>query len=93
MPIVAHCPNCGGTDIREKNVAYAQIRVAKWKTGEYGELVPVEWDWDVDAEWSTDEDQSEQYVCRHGTKSGEPCTWEGELHELAIEHEPDDDDA
>lgn len=91
MPIIAHCPRCGGTDIREKNVAYAEIRVTAWEV--VGDcLMPREWDWDVDAEWETDGIASFTYAC-HGDKAdGQRCRWEGDIGDLAVEHEPDDEE-
>lgn len=89
--IVAHCPECGGTDIREKNVAYADLRVTVWEFNGDDGLSPIEYDADEEAEWEQDGHDVAPYVC-HGIKDEHRCTWEGHLFELAVEHEPDDDE-
>lgn len=89
--IAAHCPECGGTDIREKNVAYAELRVTGWEVSEYGELAPTDYDADEEADWESDAQDAAPYVC-HGYRQGKRCTREGHLFELAIEHAPDDEE-
>ncbi|NUO65546.1 MAG: hypothetical protein HOQ34_18430 [Gemmatimonadaceae bacterium] len=61
------CPNCGSTDIRERNVAYAELRVLGWERD--GDVViPDSYDTEVDVEWEA-EDRSDQYRCHSCTRS------------------------
>lgn len=90
MRVIAHCPKCGGTDIREKNEAYAEVTVTAWEI-EAGVLVPTAWCWDVDAEWYSSDDPF-PYVC-HSYGADGRCDWEGDVDQLVIEHEEDEDDA
>lgn len=61
------CPKCGSTDIRERNVAYASLRVLAWRRDGDG-VIPDEYDTDVDVEWDA-EDRDDQYECRSCGKS------------------------
>lgn len=92
--IIAHCPECGGTDIRQKNVAYAELRVTQWELDpDSEELWPADYDADEGADWDADDSCPESlYVCRHGAKNGERCTWEGPIFDLVIEQAPDDEE-
>jgi hypothetical protein len=75
--MTVHCPNCDSTEIREKNVAYAQLRVTKWEFNGDDGLSPAEWDFDVDTDWETDDGESSPYICAM-------CDWEGNLHNLVV---------
>jgi DNA-directed RNA polymerase subunit RPC12/RpoP len=61
--IRVRCPECGSTDIRERNVAYAELPVLSWARDDVtGELKPEDYDTDASADWEV-EDVSLQYVC------------------------------
>lgn len=60
--VIAKCPKCESDDIREKNVAYAELPVTEWELNDSGELQPAGYDTDVDVEWEAD-DVDKQYVC------------------------------
>ena len=81
--IVAHCPKCESTDIREKSVAYAELRVTDWDM-QGGGLCPQDYDADEGADWEC-ENTPKPYVCYR-------CKWEGSLDELIVEVESDEDD-
>lgn len=78
--MTVHCPKCGGTEIREKNVAYANLEVLEWEWDEEAQgAQPIDYDTDVGADWEVD-DVAKQYLC------GNPaCPWEGTLDELRVE--------
>lgn len=92
--MIVMCPVCASRDIREKNVAYTELRVTSWERNDAGGLEPSEYDTydDVSPEWAS-RDDSDPYVCHGFNADGDRCTWEGELHELLIADNEDDDDA
>ena len=72
------CPKCGSDDIREKNVAYAELPVLGWEFDEDdGVPVPTDYDTDESPEWEC-ADERYEYVC-HGCRK-----WEGNLDDLAV---------
>lgn len=75
MPLTVHCPKCGKTDIREKNVGYASLPVTDWTVVD-GVLYPQSYDTDVPADWGC-EDTAKPYICKD-------CRWEGALDGLTI---------
>lgn len=75
--VTARCPSCMSDDIREKNIAIADLPVLGWEINDVGELQPSDYDTDVDVEWETDKVQN-QYVCG-GCKK-----WEGTLEQLFV---------
>lgn len=79
--ITVHCPKCGSEDIREKNVAYAELPVWEWDEDETGQLHPADYDTDVSADWEV-EDVAHQYICRGCDK------WEGSVDELVVRRAP-----
>lgn len=76
--MTVHCPMCGKMDIREKNVAFADLPVLEWDW-EDGELRPVDYDTDVSADWEA-EDTPDQYVCFD-------CRWEGSPSALTVKED------
>ncbi len=61
--IVVVCPKCGSDDLREKNTAYAELRVLGWERDESsGGVIPSDYDTDVSVDWEV-QDVSHQYVC------------------------------
>jgi ribosomal protein S27AE len=60
--IRVHCAKCGSADIRERNVAYAELPVIAWEREADGGVKPADYETDVSADWEPD-DVSHQYVC------------------------------
>lgn len=85
--VIALCPECNGTDIREKNIAYADLPVTRWEVDGAGNPAPMAFDTDVSADWYSDSDPK-PYVCR----TGGGCEWEGNLHELMYRARTEDDE-
>lgn len=79
--MTVHCPKCNGTDIREKNVAYAELKVLDW-TLDDGIPTPSDYDTDESADWEV-QHADHQYVC-HNQK----CEWEGGLDDLVVRGHP-----
>jgi hypothetical protein len=77
MPLTVHCPKCGEIDIREKNIAVANLAVLGWEwDAEAEEVRPTDYDTDESADWEA-ADGPNIYVC-YG------CEWEGDLSDLAV---------
>jgi len=75
--MTVHCPKCDSTEIREKNVAYANLDVLDWEWDEEaGQPHPTDYDTGADAEWECS-DARLQYICAM-------CDWEGNLHNLVV---------
>lgn len=72
-----HCPKCGSEDIREKNVAYAELSVFEWRLDD-DIPVPEDYDTDASADWEC-EDVWDQYVCH-----GDGCGWSGSCDQLEV---------
>lgn len=75
-----HCPQCGSDDIREKNVAYTELRVWAWEI-EDGHPTPCDYDTDSSPEWEVS-DARDQYVCGD-------CRWEGNTGDLKVNSTPE----
>lgn len=64
-----HCRECGGVDIREKNVAFANLPIVGWRIGEGRLPTPTDYNTDVCVDWQPENDVA-PYVCGHcGTES------------------------
>lgn len=89
--MIVKCPNCGSTDIREKNLAYAELKVLDWEWDVESENLvrPADYDTDASVDWEV-MDHRHQYVCHRGAKDGKPCTWQGQLADLAVEGDAHD---
>jgi predicted RNA-binding Zn-ribbon protein involved in translation (DUF1610 family) len=75
--IVVKCPTCGNTDIRERNEAFAYLRVRRWERDETWGLVPADIDTDESAEWETARNGA-PFTCLE-------CEWEGWSDDLIAE--------
>jgi len=82
--IIVHCPACEHSNIREKNVAYAEMEVLEWDFTDADGLQPTDHDSEVEVEWEVS-DEENQYVCGD-------CRWTGRLDQLVVEHAPDGDE-
>jgi hypothetical protein len=82
--MIVKCPKCGSSDIREKNVAYAELRVTEWDVDEHGTLIPASYDTDEGADWTTFDEAPEQYVCHGHDAKGLRCEWQGTLEGLRL---------
>lgn len=75
--MTVHCPKCDSRDIREKNVAYAELPVWEWDwDDEIKQPQPVDYDSDVSVDWEV-LDVANQYVCHD-------CDWAGGLADLKV---------
>ena len=71
------CPKCKSTDIREKNIAVAELPVWGWEWDVANDQPqPADYDFDVSPEWEVD-DVANQYVCHD-------CDWRGTLADLRV---------
>lgn len=69
------CPECGSSDIRERNVASALLPVVSWLV-EDGEVVPDHYDTNQTVAWEM-EDTIYLYVCH-------ACRWQGATSGLVV---------
>lgn len=83
--MIVMCPVCASRDIREKNVAYTELRVATWERDAAGNLQPSEFATyeDTSPEWSST-GESDPYVCHGYNADRSRCGWEGDLDELLV---------
>ena len=76
--MTVHCPKCDSTEIREKNVAYANLDVLGWEwDDESGQPQPSDYDTHVSADWECCDAVALQYICAM-------CDWEGNLENLTV---------